>query len=387
MQQSPFGTRVLQTGTSTTTIYPFKWYSVASSTGTGAKYSTTTDYVFNGDTLVSTIDQQLASGVATGTAQTRYIHLDHLGSTNVVTDASGTVVQTLDYYPYGATRISSGQNAESRQYIGQFTDNSGLSYLNARYYNGTQGQFLSQDPIFLGDPRQQKLQDPQSLNSYSYSEDNPITKSDPSGKFAPAALLPAAYGLGDLGLASTVEFWGPPVAIGAIGAGAIILASNGWQDVVQNAQNYNNNRGGNYRYVPFSEQGRQIQLPGSPDPLDPWDGWKLGNPNDWKTWVGTGLGVIGAATDIYQQAQDLPSNNQSGAWTALPPIVIQGGSSYYRNSSGLLSTTPQNSTGQQGQSGGSGSASFNAQVSSIQAQINQIQAQINAIAQSRSNSK
>jgi hypothetical protein len=28
-----FGQRVLQTGTSTTMIYPFKWYSVASSTG------------------------------------------------------------------------------------------------------------------------------------------------------------------------------------------------------------------------------------------------------------------------------------------------------------------------------------------------------------------
>jgi hypothetical protein len=116
-----FGTRVLQTGTSTTTIYPFKWFSVASSTGTGAKYSTTTDYVFNSDTLVSTIDQQFASGVATGSAQTRFIHPDHLGSTNVVTDASATVTQTLDYYPYGATRISSGQNADSRQFIGQFT--------------------------------------------------------------------------------------------------------------------------------------------------------------------------------------------------------------------------------------------------------------------------
>src|SRR5215831_10092526 len=34
-----FGVRVLQTGTSTTTLYPFKWYSVASSTGTGAKYA------------------------------------------------------------------------------------------------------------------------------------------------------------------------------------------------------------------------------------------------------------------------------------------------------------------------------------------------------------
>src|SRR5258708_21909996 len=29
-----FGQRVLQTGTTTTTFYPFKWYSVASSTGT-----------------------------------------------------------------------------------------------------------------------------------------------------------------------------------------------------------------------------------------------------------------------------------------------------------------------------------------------------------------
>jgi YD repeat-containing protein len=33
-----FGQRVLQTGTTTTYLYPFKWYSVASSTGTGAKY-------------------------------------------------------------------------------------------------------------------------------------------------------------------------------------------------------------------------------------------------------------------------------------------------------------------------------------------------------------
>ena len=57
-------------------------------------YATTTEYVFNGDTLVSTVDQQFASGVATGTAQTSYIHPDHLGSTNIVPNASGTVVQT-----------------------------------------------------------------------------------------------------------------------------------------------------------------------------------------------------------------------------------------------------------------------------------------------------
>jgi hypothetical protein len=55
---------VIQTGTTTTTLYPFKWYIVASSTGTGAKYATTTDYVFNGETLLATVDQQTTSGVA-----------------------------------------------------------------------------------------------------------------------------------------------------------------------------------------------------------------------------------------------------------------------------------------------------------------------------------
>jgi uncharacterized protein RhaS with RHS repeats len=67
------GNRVSQTSTTTTYLYPFKWYSVASSTGSGAKFATTTDYVFNGDTLLATVDQQTASGVATGTAKTRYI--------------------------------------------------------------------------------------------------------------------------------------------------------------------------------------------------------------------------------------------------------------------------------------------------------------------------
>ena len=192
-----FGTRVLQTGTTTTYIYPFKWYSVASSTGSGAKYATTTDYVFNGDTLLATVDQQTASSVATGTAKTRYIHPDHLGSTNVVTDENDNVVQTLDYYPYGSTRISvSTSTNEKRKYIDQFSDNSGLSYLNARYMDPTRGQFTSEEPIFLtlGDVNQVKqlsqqdqqtyLTDPQVLNSYGYARDNPITRKDTNGKQA-----------------------------------------------------------------------------------------------------------------------------------------------------------------------------------------------------------
>jgi hypothetical protein len=44
------------------------------------------------------------------------------------------------------------------------------------------GQFTSEDPVFLGNPSQQNLQDPQSLNAYSYAEDSPVVKKDPNGK-------------------------------------------------------------------------------------------------------------------------------------------------------------------------------------------------------------
>lgn len=191
------GNRVFQTSTTTTFIYPSEFYSIASSTLSGAKYATTTEYVFNGDTLLSTIDQQLASGSATGSAQTRYVHPDHLGSTNVVTNENGALVQTLDYYPYGATRISvSTSTNEKRKYIGQFSDNSALSYLQARYYENSRGQFLSEDPSFLavGNPnqlqqltkqdQQKVLSDPQQMNSFSYGRDNPISNKDPLGLWA-----------------------------------------------------------------------------------------------------------------------------------------------------------------------------------------------------------
>jgi RHS repeat-associated protein len=186
-----FGQRVFQTGTTSTYLYPFKWYSVASSTGSGAKFATTTDYVFNGDSLLATVDQETASGNATGTAKTRYIHPDHLGSTNVVTDASGTVIQTLDYYPYGATRINAntGGADSGRKFIGQFSDQSNLDYLQARYYDPNRGQFLTQDPVFIGDPKGQNLADPQSLNSYSYAEDNPIKNKDPNGDVSLSSIL------------------------------------------------------------------------------------------------------------------------------------------------------------------------------------------------------
>jgi RHS repeat-associated protein len=120
-----------------------------------------------------------------------------------------TVVQTLDYYPYGATRIrTNASGADSaRKYIGQFADLSGLNFLQARYQDPQRGQFISQDPSFLavGDPNKLQqvtgldqrafLADPQLANSYSYGRDNPITIKDPQGNFVfLLAALPWIYG-------------------------------------------------------------------------------------------------------------------------------------------------------------------------------------------------
>ena len=63
------------------------------------------------------------------------IAADHLNGTNVVTNASGTVIQVLDYYPYGSTRINQtiGGFNEGKQFIAQYTDpETNFSYLRAR---------------------------------------------------------------------------------------------------------------------------------------------------------------------------------------------------------------------------------------------------------------
>ena len=168
--------------------YPNRYYNVASSSLT----ATTTKHIFSPDgTLLATV-----VGAST-TASTTYLHPDHLGGTNVTTDEDGAVTQTLDYYPYGSQRIATGSFSEQRRFIGEEYDpDTEFSYLNARYYQGSRGQFMSQDPVFvnLGVDRRtgQVLNDPQQLNSYSYARGNPLVLKDPTGEALPFLAIPPA---------------------------------------------------------------------------------------------------------------------------------------------------------------------------------------------------
>jgi RHS repeat-associated protein len=215
------GQRVFQATGNATTSYPNRYYNVASSSLT----ATTTKHIFSPDgTLLATV-----VGSGTSTASTTYLHPDHLGGTNVATDENGDVVQTLDYYPYGSQRVASGSFSEQRRYIGEeYDSDTDFSYLNARYYQGSRGQFISQDPVslLLGDPNGIKqmtqremmsiLADPQILNSYSYARNNPLVIIDKSGEIAFVPLILSgikiygAYSLGShLGEALNAQFLFP----------------------------------------------------------------------------------------------------------------------------------------------------------------------------------
>jgi RHS repeat-associated protein len=195
--------RVREVSGSATTTFPSKYFNRTTSAGA----ATTTSYIYAGDTLLASL-----AGTGTGTT-TRYVHSDHLGSTNVLTTASGTLAHTLDYYPFGSERINapSDGSTEHRTFIGEYADVTDLSYFNARYYDGTKGQFLSQDPSFLDigaagfekkyeRKLQQHLMNPQALNSYSYGLNNPIINKDPEGEIVP--LLVGAWAAIEAGLSA-----------------------------------------------------------------------------------------------------------------------------------------------------------------------------------------
>jgi hypothetical protein len=68
----------------------------------------------------------------------RYIANDNVSGSSIVMDASGTVVEALDYYPYGGQRVDSKTNygGVRNKYAGTLYDTlSGLNYMQARYFS------------------------------------------------------------------------------------------------------------------------------------------------------------------------------------------------------------------------------------------------------------
>ena len=116
------GSRMLQTSTTSTTYYPNKYYSLTT-TKSGARmplqptiYLTATHYLRRSTRSSTTAPRQAPPSRATSILTTS----DHERGDR----PNGNLVQLMDYYPYGATRIATTTypTNEKRQYIGQFSD-------------------------------------------------------------------------------------------------------------------------------------------------------------------------------------------------------------------------------------------------------------------------
>ncbi|MBU7025429.1 MAG: hypothetical protein HXS48_00695 [Theionarchaea archaeon] len=104
---------------------------------------------------------------------TFYYHNDHLGSTRLVTDENKNIVSNVTYHPFGETYSEEG--SENYLFNGKEKDSTGLYYYGARYYDSEIGRFITRDPI------SGRLNNPQSLNRYSYCLNNPVRYTDPFG--------------------------------------------------------------------------------------------------------------------------------------------------------------------------------------------------------------
>ena len=123
-----------------------------------------------------------------------YLHRDHLGSVEAVTDAVGDSLLVQAYDPFGERRksdwmgmLSSSEQQTladnqplqtSRGYTGhEHLDRTGLIHMNGRLYDPQLGRFLSPDPIVAAPGSSQ------SWNSYSYVSNSPLSFVDPGGQF------------------------------------------------------------------------------------------------------------------------------------------------------------------------------------------------------------
>jgi len=105
-----------------------------------------------------------------------YYHSDHLGSTSLITDLDGNVVQHVEYVPYGEVFIEERNNTWNTPYLfnaKELDEETGLYYYGARYYDPRVSNWLSADPL------QEKYP---GITTYCYTAANPVMFVDTDGK-------------------------------------------------------------------------------------------------------------------------------------------------------------------------------------------------------------
>ncbi|HRL13889.1 MAG TPA: RHS repeat-associated core domain-containing protein [Aggregatilineales bacterium] len=126
-----------------------------------------TDYIRAAGMTLARVDQ---AGVT-------WLHHDHLGSAVAGTNSAGAVIWRESEQPFGEDWTSAAANDNFPGYTGHVEDAAtGLTYMQARYYDPVIGRFLSIDPVGFSPGR------PDMFNRYAYAANDPVNLIDPDGQ-------------------------------------------------------------------------------------------------------------------------------------------------------------------------------------------------------------
>jgi RHS repeat-associated protein len=217
------------------------------------------------------VDQVLAQDSPTGMV---WSLSDRLGSIDLLTDASGNVVDKRTFDSFGNLLEQTNPLVAFRYgYTGrEFDAESGLHFNRARYYDPGIGRFISVDPMsFSGGD----------TNLYRYVSNSPTQWTDPTGKLAFLPILAI-------------------MAIGALAAGTVNV-------IHQNLEIAEGSR----KDFSLGELGLSIGIGAFAAPL-------LASA---PAWVPTGLAALGAVKGTYDVFNGKPL---SGAFDAITSIFSLG---------------------------------------------------------------
>jgi RHS repeat-associated protein len=162
----PFGRRVYKSSPNFTGIFAYDGYNLietmSSSGAVVARYTQTQN-----------IDEPLAEVCPGGSS---YYEADGLGSITSLSNSGGSVANTYTYDSFGNVTNFTGTISNPFRYAARESDpETGLNYNRARYYEPSNGRFMSEGPIrFMG-----------GINFYAYVGNSPLDFVDPFGLCPP----------------------------------------------------------------------------------------------------------------------------------------------------------------------------------------------------------